>query len=389
MKRIVKCAVLTVFLTLFTGTVVCLAQTEAENANPPAPPVASVVGPLSDFDKIVPNNGLLGTRAEHWKERSSGYYLEYFDVGGGMILGWTITPSNDRGIDKWGKVLPDLTAHWSTMGWSRWASSGEVGYISSYPFTSYDYYNAWGIGGSGTMTTPASYYQGSLYESFFDGIMTGPGGATWTNDGTSSWQMVYVSDPGNYIDNRVYEHVGDGTASGWKGTTYIYGYSSSYGFSFNADVRRTDSNGDYTYGLQFFSDNPAGQTSNCYSIHLADDIYGGDHYFSVWKYTGGSATALIYWFQDPAVNPSGEWNNVKVETLNGNMEFWVNGASMGTLYDTSFTSGKIGVSFYDPDGYGSCQWDNVTVHRQPSVLVGSQGGSDPTSSLGRDTNPGL
>ncbi len=389
MKRFCKYAMLMVCVTLFIGNALCLAQTDSQAANPPTPPTTSVVGPMSDFDQIEPNPGPLGTRADHWRERSSGYYLEYFDVNAGYILGWTIIPSSDKGYDKWGKVTPDYTAHWSTMGVSRWAGNGEVGYISPYPFSAYDYYNAWGTGGAGTMTTVAGYYQGSYYESFFDGSMVAPNGVDWTNDGNSTWDIVYNSDPGNYIDNRVYSFVGDGVGTGWKGTTHDYGYSSNYGFSYNADVRRTDENHGWAYGLQFFSDNPAGENSNCYSIHLSDNTGGSDHYFAVYKYNAGSATALIPWFTSPAVNPDGEWNNVKVETLSGNMEFWVNGVSMGTAFDTDHTSGNIGVMLYDSDGYSSCQWDNITVHRAPSVKLGKGGGNpNPETSNWSDTYPG-
>lgn len=66
------------------------------------------------------------------------------------------------------------------MGYSRVAYSGEVGYLSPYPFSNYDYYNAWGAGGSGTMTNPASHYQGAYYESFFDGAMVAPNAVGWT-----------------------------------------------------------------------------------------------------------------------------------------------------------------------------------------------------------------
>ena len=375
MKRLLKYALLSACLTLFVGNVLCLAQTDGQATNPPAPPTTGLVGPMSDFDKIEPNPGSLGTRAEHWRERSSGTYLEFFDINSGYVLGWTLLPGSDRGYDKYGKVASNYTAHWSTQGSSRFSGSAEIGYMSPYPYSNYDYYNGWGIGGSGTMTTVAGYYQGSYYESFFDGVMEAPNAVGWTDDGYATWDMVYVSDPGNYIDNRVYSYAGNGVGTGWKGTTHDYGYSSTYGFSFNADVCRTDDEGTWAYGMFFYADNPGGPVSNCYAIKIADST-SGYHYFSVWKYTAGSPSSLIAWFQDPAVNPSGEWNNLKVETLGGNMEFWCNGYSMGTVYDTSFTYGNIGVGVYDPDGYATCLWDNITVHRQPSVKIG-KGGDKP------------
>ncbi len=385
MKRIVKFAVLTICLSLFFGNVVCLAQNESVAPNPPAAPSATVAGPMSDFDAIQPNPGPLGSRAEHWRERAGGTYLEYFDVNAGKILGWMIMPGSSKGVDKWGNVDSAFTAHWATMGYSRWAYSGEVAYTSPYPFSSYTYVNAWGASGSGTMNTPATYYSGSLYESFFDGVMTGPGGVGWTDDGNSTWSMMFDSDPGNYIDNRVYSYAGNGVGTGWKGTTYDWGYSSSYGFSYNVDIRRTDDEGNWAYGMFFFANTPAGPTGNCYVVKLADAT-SGNNFFSVYKYTSGSATALISWFQDPAVNPSKEWNNVRVETLNGNMEFFCNGTSMGTIYDTSYTSGDIGVGVYDPDGYATCEWDNVTVHRQPSVKLGIGSGQPTAEMIPADPN---
>jgi len=389
MKTILKCVAITVCLSLFAVNTVCLAQSENEAAGPSSPPTDTVVGPMSDFDTIQPDPGPLGSRAEHWRERASGLYLEYFDINSGVILGWTLYPASDWGYDKWGNVDSSFTAHWATMGGSRFAHNGEIAYTSLYPYSSYSYVNAWGGTGSNTMVPPASYYNGSLYESFFDNDMTGPGGVGWTDDGTSNWGIHYASDPGNYIDNRVYYHSGNGTVTGWKGTTYDYGYSWTYGFSFNADVRRRDEDYGKAYGLQFFSDSPAGQSSDCYSIHLSDNTGGGYHAFSIWKYTSGSPTALIGWTNHSAINGAGEWNNVKVETLNGNMEFWVNGISMGTVYDTSHTAGDIGLSFYDSSGYGSCEWDNITVHRQPSVALGQKGGgTNPDASLCDDTHAG-
>lgn len=387
MKSALKFAIVAVCLSFFFTSSFCLAQTESQATNP-APLSIPITGPTSDWDKAPAPAGSFAVPAEHWRERSSGFYLEYYDVNAGTILGWTIIPSSNRGYDKYGVVTSDFTAHWSTQTSSRWASSGEVGYLSPFPFSTYDFYNAWGAGGSGTMTTPVSYYQGSLFESFFDGAAVGPGGVTWTDDGNGTWSLLYVSDPGNYIDNRVYDLMGDGTLL-WRGSTYGYGYSSSFGFSLSADCRRLDDNISYTYGLQFFSSAPAGQTANCYGFHIADDISGGDAYYSVWRYDGGTATSLIGWTQDPAVNHNGEWNNLRVETLSGNMEFFVNDVSVGTIFDTTYSSGAIGVHCYDPTGDSNVQFDNITVHRQPSVLVGSQGNPNPVKSVwGSDTHVG-
>ena len=388
MRKSLKFAILVFCLSSFFGSSLCLAQTDSQTASPvPLPNPA--VGPMSDFDKVPAPSGSFLAPADHWRERSSGFYLEYFDVSAGTILGWTLIPSSNRGYDKYGKVTSSFDANWSTQGSSRWAGSGEVAYSSPFPFSTYTFNNAWGAGGSGTMATPVAYYSGSLYESFFDGIMSGPGGVGWTTDGMGTWAMTYVSDPGNYIDNRVYDLMGDGTL-GWRGTTYDYGYSSSFGLSFNADCRRLDIDGlSYTYGIQFFASAPAGQTGNCYAVHLADDISGGDAYYSVWRYDAGAATNLIGWTQAPFVNHNGEWNNIRVETLSGNMEFFVNDVSIGLLFDTTHTGGTIGVHCYDPTGTSNVQFDNVTVHRQASVLVGNRENGNQANSLWSDTHPGM
>ncbi len=370
-----KCAVLIVCFSVFSGSVLCFAQNENVAASKPAPLLTKVTGPARDFDTFVPNPGPLGSRAEHWRERGGGIHLDFLRVYNGVILGWSIYLGDDEGFDIWGDVGSDFTARWSTMGWSRWGYGGEVAYTSPYPYSSYTYVNTWGSTGSGTIDIPSSYYNGSLYESFFDAEMIGPGNVRWTEDGSSNWHMTYDNDPGNYIDNRVYAYAGNSVSTGWKATVYDYGYNYARGFSFNADVKRTDDDGDWAYGIFFFANSPLGPDGNCYAVKIADSS-GSKHYFSVWKYTAGSGTALIPWFQDAAINPSGEWNNIKVDTLNGNMEFWCNGVSMGTAFDDSYRSGNIGVGVYDADGLATCEWDNITVHRQPSVKVG-KGGNDP------------
>ncbi len=379
MKTCLKFALLTICLSFFVGNVVCLAQTESQ-AVPSTTPPPNVVGPMSDLDQVEPNTGPLGSRAEHWRELHSGYYLDFFDVNSGVILGWSIAISDSRGVDKWGKVGSDYTAHWSNMGFSRWAGHGEVAWTSPYPYSTLTYVNAWGSGGSSSISVPGSYYQGSLYESFFDGSMVGPNGITWIDDGNATWSMLYVSDPGNYIDNRVLDMTGGGTMD-WRGSVYPYGYASGYGFSFNADCRRLDSYG-YSHGLQFFTDSATGAKSNGYGFWISGSS------FSVWKTVGGVESSVVGWTSSTLINPDGEWNNLRVETLSGNMEFFINDASVATAYDTSLSSGYIGVGGYDGYGDGNFQFDNVTIHRQPSVLVGGEGNPNPGVSPWPQTHAG-
>ncbi len=381
MKKALKFALVALCVSLFFGNSFCLAQSDSQVINN-VPLNNSVTGPTSDFDKMPAPSGSFLVPADHWRERSSGYYLEFFDVNAGTILGWTIIPSSNRGYDKWGTVDSSFTAHWATQGSDRWAYSGEVAYMSPYPFSTYTFVNSWGANGSGTMATPASYYNGSLYESFFDGTMAGPGGLGYTDDGNGTWAMVFASDPGNYIDNRVYEVAGDGTVD-WRGTVYGYGYATSYGFSFNADCRRTDGN-TTSYGIQFYSDDAVGPGNTCYGFWI------GPSSFSVWKNLAGSASALISWTTSTAINPVGEWNNLRVEELNGNMEFFINDVSVGTAYDTDITSGWNGVAGYDGTGSGNLQWDNLTIHRQPSVVLGPNGGSsEPLDNVLPQSSGGL
>jgi len=379
MEKALKLAILVSCIALFLGSTLCLAQTESQ-ASGPLPLPKPGVGPVSDFDKVPAPSGSFVVPAEHWRERSSGYYIEYFDVNAGTILGWTVIPSNNRGYDKYGSVGSSFTASWSTQGSSRWASSGEVAYMSPYPFSSYTFTNAWGASGSGTMTTTTGT-GGTLYESFFDGVMVGPSAIPFTDDGLGTFSMPYVSDPGNYVDNRVYDVMGDGSVN-WRGTTYGYGYSNSIGFSFNADCRRLDDQ-TYSYGLQFFADSPMGPTSNGYGFWITSTS------FSCWKTVGGVSTNVFPWTTSTEINGLGEWNNLRVETLNGNMEFFINDVSVGTAFDTDLNYGFIGVGAYDGVGDANVQWDNLTVHRQPSVLVGGANNTNPATSLWPATHSGL
>ncbi|HSF80847.1 MAG TPA: M4 family metallopeptidase, partial [Anaerolineales bacterium] len=80
-------------------------------------------------------------------------------------------------------------------------------------------------------------------------------------------------------------------------------------------------------------------------------MYSNDGQYSILKSVNGSYTTLQPWTATPAILASDEFgdypNVLRVSTLGSSMSFYINGVLMTTVNDATFSSGKVGVGFYD------------------------------------------
>jgi len=161
-------------------------------------------------------------------------------------------------------------------------------------------------------------------EDFNDGVAN-----DWVNDGSARWSVT----GGNY------KMRGTG-ANSWAGSLYNASY---YDFVYQARVKRTSGPLTQSMGLFFRADNPNPYAGNGYGFHIT-----ADGYYSLWKYTSGSPSSLISSTSSSAINTGlGNWNILKVVTLGAQISVYVNGTLLGSVNDSSYLSGKVGVGSFD------------------------------------------
>ena len=376
MRKISLLPAIVVFLSLLVLSVPCIAQNGVQAADPaskPGPVIAS--GPMSDLEPAPRNPKALGGGADFtgtlFRSAVSSSYLEKFDITSNVMSGWSIYYPSDQGADIFGVLSNDLQSFtWSTMGWANTPAWGEVQYTAGFPYTTVSYVNAWGVTSSGPLSMPAGNVNGCFYESLFDGTAD-----TFIDDASGSWSTDYATYAGNGPSSRVYKAVGI-TPATWMSSTYNYGYSSSLGFNFNADVRRVDPHSN-SYGIMCCAN--TAPSTDYYGFYVSGGSY------SLWNYVGGVATSLIGWTAAAEIDTSpGAWNNLKIIGSGTTYRLYINGTQVNSFTDSSHTSGKVGVIGYDPDGASAVQFDNLLCHRDSSKLL--DGGFTPEP--GGETVPG-
>ena len=99
--------------------------------------------------------------------------------------------------------------------------------------------------------------------------------------------------------------------------------------------------------------------------------YSNDGYYSVFKYVGGSSTALQSWTATSTV-VSGDWNTLKVQMNGTSMSFWINDTLVWSGTDSSFSSGYAGLGFFGEQG-GTCWADYAHLDTGSSLVESSSG----------------
>jgi hypothetical protein len=75
--------------------------------------------------------------------------------------------------------------------------------------------------------------------------------------------------------------------------------------------------------------------------------YSRDGNYSAWvRVGGGSAVALVPWTFSPAINQGDAWNTLRVVASGTNLTFYINGTLLWSGYDSSLSSGRVGVGMY-------------------------------------------
>ncbi len=97
--------------------------------------------------------------------------------------------------------------------------------------------------------------------------------------------------------------------------------------------------------------------------------YTNTGYYSVWKFSNGTATALQGWTTSSAINTPSDygdaWNVLRVIAYDSSLSFYINGVLVWSGTDTSFTSGNVGLGIYSDS-----TWNQLLVDwAQVQMLV--------------------
>ena len=182
--------------------------------------------------------------------------------------------------------------------------------------------------------------QSGFNEDFNDGVAN-----DWVNDESGRWSVT----GGNY------KMTGTG-ANSWAGSLYNAPYCD---FVYQAKVKRTSGPLTQSMGLFLRADNPNPYAGNGYGFYIT-----ADGYYSLWKYTSGSPSSLIPSTSSSAINTGlGNWNILKVVTLGSKISVYVNGTLLGSVNDSLYLSGKVGVGAFDQSSspYSVAEFDFVTL----------------------------
>lgn len=100
-----------------------------------------------------------------------------------------------------------------------------------------------------------------------------------------------------------------------------------------------------------------GLCSNCYIFQ-----YSHDGSYSVWLINGSSETPLQSWTTSTAINQGGAWNDLRVIAQGSNLSFYINGTLVWTGTDSTYTSGRVGISAYKNSALQLwANWATLTV----------------------------
>jgi hypothetical protein len=81
--------------------------------------------------------------------------------------------------------------------------------------------------------------------------------------------------------------------------------------------------------------------SELYQVHIEAG------YYSIWRRSGGTWTALEYWTASDFINASTEWNRLKVVRDGADIALYVNDQHLTTVTDGTFTGlRRIGLLAY-------------------------------------------
>ncbi len=184
----------------------------------------------------------------------------------------------------------------------------------------------------------------------------------------------------------IYENFEDGVANNWNPVNGIWQvisnsyykaqlnsyFCSSYfdndfsAYEYEVKMRKTTGTS-ASIGL-YFNGDPSGTTSgwnNGYSIS-----YETEGFWKVSRTVDGAWESLQSKAHSSAINTGlGAWNVLKVIVADYHFDVYINDMLVGTFYDETFSSGKVGVSLFDYNSNGTAEYDYITLHELTESYV--------------------
>jgi hypothetical protein len=148
---------------------------------------------------------------------------------------------------------------------------------------------------------------------------------------------------GNWSVNSTY-YYSNGLANSWSITSYNANFSN---FDFQTKVMRyvpsysSGSSGVVVRGTPEPHD-PDNDWRNGYYF-----LYSREGDFSVWKTVSRTDIAIQNWTPSPVINTGDTWNTLRVVANGNSMYYYINGTLVWSGSDSSFSSGRVGLGFYD------------------------------------------
>ena len=188
-------------------------------------------------------------------------------------------------------------------------------------------------------------------------------------DWTSQQQFTVITDP-SFTSNFNGTWDGWGPVNGswtfaankylnstgidWDKVSVYYKNSNFSNVRYQAHMKRTGcvicANALYIRGIP----KPFGSVSSWNSgYYLA---YTNNGFFSVWVFNGGSESPLQGWTTSAAIVQGG-WNTLKVDANGSVLRFYINNTLVWSGVDTTFGTGKLGMTMYKQDGTDSLYVD--------------------------------
>ncbi|MCB2213309.1 T9SS type A sorting domain-containing protein [bacterium] len=164
----------------------------------------------------------------------------------------------------------------------------------------------------------------------------------------------FNSDPGaswNWICDDLQFSGGyakmDGTGGSWQ--TGAYEAMEFDNFTLTSSFQIQDASSS-SRGVMWCTNGPRDADFNGYGLYVSSTSY------SVWKYTAGSASAVISWATGTGINTGmGAVNSMEVQGMGGTYDLYINGTYHNSFTDATYPQGYVGVI----EAYNVTWYDNV------------------------------
>jgi hypothetical protein len=170
------------------------------------------------------------------------------------------------------------------------------------------------------------------------------------NGNAANWYYASGYAPW-YLYSNYYMYT-PGSPNSWATTYYgtYLGEDTKYS-DFDYEVKMFDTGGDYSTGIALRGD-PLMATNGYWTSGYQFTYLRDRGLFSVWQMQGDTATNLVAWQENSAINKGSAWNTLRVRAVGSTIDFYINGTKVATLTNASITSGKVGLMTYRSDDNG-------------------------------------